>query len=186
MLFFTISCKNNLSFKKSTKNSLFQGEWKSVKPEKSTNGTYGTRYFNLNENKWEVRFRLHLDSLLSQPLFEFRGIGTYEVEGKSKIDVKAFNAIFKFEHKYITLLTSDETLISSLGFKNCELIKDIEKDITKEGCSFFQSKYDCSQEFDLLMMKNGQLFFGARPKNGNMCAEEKRPISFNLPLKKKL
>ena len=163
----------------------YTGEWESVVSENLGNGTFGTRYFNLESEHWEVRFTLYLDSLQTMPVFEFRGVGPYEVEGKSETLEWVDNAIFHFDHKYVTLLTDNADLINNFGFTACNLETGVEKDITEEGCSFLVSKAVCGQEYDLLKLENEQLFFGMRPAEGDMCAEERRPTALFYPLKRK-
>ena len=154
IILFLISCNQDQSQQMistaESKERAFIGEWESIAPEKRTNGTYGTRYFDLKEENWEVKFRLYLDSTLNEPVFEFRAIGKYNIEEDSKIIKDAFNAYFGFDQKFVTLLTDNETLIKNFGFNNCSLVKNVEKEITVSGCSFLKSKADCAQEYDLL------------------------------------
>jgi len=169
----------------SLKNNPYVGEWESIAAEKRTNGTYGTRYFKLTNNTWEVKFVLYLDSALNAPVFQFRATGKYEVQEVSNAVDGAVDALFVFDHKFVTLLTPDKGLINNFGFTTCGLVKDVEKEITETGCSFLKSKADCGQEYDLLKLENQQLFFGARPTKGDMCAADRRPESLNYPLKRK-
>ena len=165
--------------------SPYIGAWESVSAENLGNGTFGTRYFNLTEGEWEVKFTLYLDSTLQMPVFEFRGVGGYEVQGQSQIVDGAENALFKFDNKYVTLLTDNPDVINGFGFGSCNLEQGKAQDITEDGCSFLVSKSVCGQEYDLLKLDNGLLYFGMRPAEGDMCAEERRPTALFYPLKRK-
>lgn len=204
ILFFgTFACQNNTENKEDNNNETeeqsgeenteneetagnkYVGEWESVASENLGNGSFATRYFNLKDENWEIKFTLFLDSLQEKPVFVFRAVGKYEVQDASEKIEGADNAIFKFDNKYVTLLTDDEEIIKNFGMNECGLEKDTEKDITKDGCSFLVSKEACGQEFDLLKLDNEQLFFGMRPSEGDMCTEENRPTALFYPLKKK-
>lgn len=167
-------------------NSKYIGEWESVSSEDLGNGTFATREFNLEKENWSLVFTLFMDEAQTTPVFAFRAVGKYEVEGVSTVVEGADNAYFGFDKKYVTLLTDNEDLINGFGFSACGLEKDVEKDISQDGCSFLVSNAECGQEYDLLRLDNGQLFFGARPEAGeDMCSEEKRPTTLFYPLKKK-
>lgn len=185
-LFLLISCnKKSIEIGSKKVDILpYQGKWESVSPENLGNGTYGKRVFTFKDNTWEVQFILFLDSALSQSVFKFRGGGTFEEEGNSRVLTNTKNALFKFEYKYLTLLNSNEEIINGFGFAACNLDFNIEKEITDEGCSFFESITACAQEYDLLKLENNLLYLGARPKEGNMCVPDRRPVELNYPLRK--
>lgn len=163
----------------------YLGEWTSVEPEDLGNGTFGSRYFNITSEGWEVKFTLFLDSAQKMPVFEFRGKGTYEIQQPSASIPGAENAIFRFDQKFLTLLNDDEQVMTNFGLSACGLVKSTEKEITENGCSFLVSKSACAQEFDLLKLVEDNLYFGRRPADGNMCTEEKRPTELSYPLKRK-
>ncbi len=161
------------------------GKWESVAIEKAANGSFGKRAFVFKDSAWEVKATLYLDSSATQPIFTFRGVGMY-VSGNPSVKVEgATEAVFSFSHKYITLHVADTALVKKFGFTSCGLTAETEKEITETGCSFFVSKSVCGQEYDLVSMKDDQLYLGARPAAGsNICSEDKRPITLGLPLKK--
>lgn len=189
ILFLTfINCQNTSNKRQESEKSInpYIGQWVSVAAENLGNGTFGHRYFDIKEDVWEIKFTLYLDSTLTIPVFEFRGTGPYDLQGKSEKVDGAENALFKFNEKYLTLLNDDETIINNFGFKACNLSKGVEQNITENGCSFFPSKNACAQEYDLLKLsKEGALYFGMRPADGNMCTEDKRPTELFYPLTKK-
>lgn len=188
MMIFFLGCQENSNTEAKEvpqeEDMPYVGEWESLEAEDLGNGTFASRYFKLEEKVWEVRFTLYLDSMLTSPVFQFRGVGEYELQGKSEVVEGAENALFGFDHKYVTLLTDNEGLISNFGFDACELVTGVEKNITTTGCSFLVSKSVCGQEYDLLKLDQGLLYFGMRPSEGDMCAEERRPRALFYPLKR--
>ncbi len=186
LLLILIGCQSKSSAKESNESPTnpYVGEWESRKAENLGNGTYGTRYFELGQYDWEIKFTLYVDSTLSMPVFQFRGVGKYQVQGKSTVVQDAENALFGFDQKFVTLLTDNQDLIKNFGFTACNLEMNIEKDITADGCSFLVSKNVCAQEYDLLKLANGMLYFGMRPAEGDMCTEANRPTALFYPLAK--
>ena len=158
-----------------------KGTWKSEKTENLGDGTFATRVFVFNDNKWELNFILYLDSLKSKPVFNFKGVGTFKIESKSKIVEGASNAIFYFDKKYLTALTDNPEILKNFGFVGLQ--KNKETDITENGFSFFPSKAKYGQEYDLVSLKGSKLYLGAR--SNDLSSEDKRPKSLGNALIKK-
>lgn len=160
------------------------GNWESVASEDLGNGTYGFRSFSFNGNQWEIRFTMYFDKELKKPVFTFRGEGNYVVGSISKNGV-AYNAEFSFLKKFVTLQTADQGVIKNFGFADCKLDPFKEADISQSGCSFLPSVANYGKEYDLISISNDQLFLGARPADGNMGSEDKRPIALGAPLRRR-
>ncbi|MBF0536651.1 MAG: hypothetical protein HQL03_00185 [Nitrospirae bacterium] len=160
------------------------GSWKSKGAEDLGNGTFGTREFGFTEDSWKLRFTLYGDADLKYPVFAFGAEGEFQVESPSSVVKGAYNALFGFSKKTLTLLTSDEQIINSLGFGGCGLQVGVEKDISISGCSFMKSVKDYDREYDLLDLDEGSkvLCLGARPADGDMSTEAKRPTALGYPL----
>jgi hypothetical protein len=174
-----------ISFAFKDKNANYSGHWVSAATENMGNSTWGFRDFNMGKENWEIKFTLYFDSSKTKPVFTFRGVGSYSITGKSTSVAEADEATFRFEKKYVTLHIADTSVIKNFGFAYCNLPVNKEKDITANGCSFLTSQAVCAQEFDLVALKNGKLFLGKRPADGNMCSKDKRPIALGNPLIKK-
>jgi hypothetical protein len=139
---------------------------------------WGHRIFTFDDGKWTLRFTLALAPDLSQPVFEFRTYGTYQVQQPSATVDNAYEALFLEEKKYLTLKTSHPQLIEAFGFSDCELMTDVEKDISETGCALWASVAECHEDYDLLSMdEDGVLYFGIRPVDNNMCTPERRPTA---------
>jgi kynurenine formamidase len=160
------------------------GNWISAAIEKNANGSFSIRKFLIKKESWEIAYSVYADSSDHQPVFLFRAVGNYSIEERSKSVVNAYNAVFRFSKKYITLNTKDTSLIRKFGLGSCGLVYNTEKDITETGCAYLASKAACAQEYDLVSVQNEQLLLGARPASGGMCDVQKRPGMLGLPLKK--
>lgn len=172
-----------LFFSCSPKQPNISGKWQSERIENLGNGAFGKRVFNIGDNDWEVQFTLYLDSAATKPVFTFSGKGKFKLGKPSPKISQATEAVFQFDHKYITLHTSDSLLIKNFGFQPCNLVKGQKQDITNSGCSFIESKSVCGQEYDLVSIQEGVLRLGTRPAAGkNICSEENRPTSLGFPL----
>ncbi|MBF0316697.1 MAG: hypothetical protein HQL04_00855 [Nitrospirae bacterium] len=160
------------------------GSWKSKGVEDLGNGTFCTREFNFKKDTWKIRFMLYGDAAMNYPLFAFGAEGDFLVELPSSVVGGAYNALFGFSKKTLTLLTSNEQVINNLGFGGCGLEVGVEKDISSGGCSFLKSVKDYDKEYDLLSLDTtGKiLFLGARPADNDMSTEDRRPTALGYPL----
>lgn len=146
---------------------------------------WGKRVFTFDKGKWTLDFTLALDPELKMKVFKFRTFGTYKIQEKSTIVADTYNAVFFEEKKFLTLKTSDENLIKAFGFAPCNLTIDVEQDVSANGCSGWKSVKDCPGDYDLLSVdKEGNLYFGNRPQDNDMCSAEKRPTSLTPPVVK--
>ncbi len=144
---------------------------------------WGSRVFTFDKGKWTLSFTLALDAEMKLPVFEFRTFGTYKIQEKSAKLSDTYNAVFYEEKKLLTLKTTNEQLIKAFNFTPCNLVKDIEQDISKNGCSGWKSVAECPADYDLLSLdKQGKLYFGNRPQDNDMCNPERRPTSLTPPL----
>lgn len=158
------------------------GTYKSQSAEDWGRGTYGMREFSFDNGKWTLNFILALDPEMKNQVFEFRTYGTYKVLGKSNA-VEAYEAVFYEDKKYVTLKTANEQLIAGFGLADCGLITNVEKDISEDGCAIWPAVKDCMEDHDLLAMdENGNLFFGVRPADNNMCTADRRPTALLPPV----
>lgn len=144
---------------------------------------WGKRVFTFDKGKWTLLFTLGLDPELKMQVFTFRTLGTYKVLDKSSVIKDAYNAVFYEDKKLLTLKTADAELIKAFGFTACNLVKDVEQDISATGCSAWQSVANCPADYDLLSLdKDGKLYFGDRPADNNMCTHDRRPTKLTPPV----
>jgi hypothetical protein len=148
-------------------------------------GTFGTRVFTFNKGKWTLDFTLALDPAMKMKVFRFRTVGSYKVLEASSNVPNAFNALFLEDKKFVTLNTDDQKLAHAFGLASCGFVKDVEKDISESGCSLWKPVKECNEDHDLLALdKDGNLYFGLRPDDNNMCTADRRPTKLNVPVVK--
>lgn len=144
---------------------------------------WGKRVFTFNKGRWALVFTLALDPAMNMPVFEFRTYGSYSLQEKSTTLADTYHALFLEEKKFVTLKTNDEKLVQAFGFASCGMTKDVEQDISINGCSAWKSVSDCPSDYDLLSLdKVGKLYFGERPADNDMCSAEKRPTKLTPPV----
>ncbi len=179
LLFFLFACSDeevpNLETDRKEALQNLSGTYMDKTPYAYGNA-FGQRIFTFDKGTWTLRFTLALDPNLEQQVFEFRTFGTYEVLNEFTEVTDAFNALFLEEKKFLTLKTDNPQLIEAFGFSTCNLVKDIEKDISESGCALWAAVEECNQDHDLLSLdKDGLLYFGVRPADNNMCTADRRP-----------
>ncbi|MEO1049709.1 MAG: hypothetical protein AAFX87_03765 [Bacteroidota bacterium] len=177
---------STMAFAQGTKKQLqnLSGTYVSQQAEGWGRGTFGTREFSFSDGHWTLRFVLALDPDMKNQVFEFRTHGTYQVLSKSKV-TKAYEAVFYEDKKYVTLKTDNPELIQAFGLSECGLKPHVEKDISKDGCALWPSVADCHEDHDLLALDDqGNLYFGVRPADNNMCTADRRPTALLPPVTK--
>ncbi|MFT3712232.1 MAG: hypothetical protein QM817_31695 [Archangium sp.] len=160
-----------------------KGSWKSAAAEDMGNGSFCTRDFTLTDSTWALTFTIYADKELKTPLVAMNFEGGWKATGDSKSVPGASEATFEFKKKSVTLHAKDAA--KGFGMDGCGLTPGKAKDVTKTGCSFVASVEKYGREFDLLKRDGAQLFFGARPADGDMGSEAKRPTALGAPLIKK-
>lgn len=160
------------------------GRWRSAAPEDMGNGSFCTREFALTDKTWALVFTIAADKEAKQPLVAMTFEGPWAATGDSASVPGAREATFEFKKKSVTLLAKDPAVAKGFGMDSCGLEVGKRKDVSKTGCSFVASVAQYGKEFDLLKRDGEQLFFGARPADGNMGAPDKRPAALGAPLVK--
>lgn len=141
-------------------------------------GTFGKRVFTFENGNWTLNFTLSFDPDQEQKIFTFRTVGTYEVLNKSKVVKGAYDAVFYEDKKLVTLHTDNPEIVQGFGFAPCNLKVNQEKDISISGCSLWKPVSECNEDHDLLKLdKDGNLYFGQRPQDNDMCSADKRPTA---------
>ncbi|MBA4183747.1 MAG: cyclase family protein [Acidobacteria bacterium] len=163
-------------------NEQLSGTWKSAAAENIGSGIFRTRKFTFTKERWLIEVVIYGDKEMTEALFSFVGEGPYKLGEVSTIAPGATNAVFRFDKKSLTLLTADKAIISRFKFDECGLSGGVPKDVSAKGCSNFTSIAVCGQEYDLVKIEKNKLQLGARPADGIMCSEEKRPKSLGSPL----
>ncbi|WCL49630.1 hypothetical protein [Leptospira sp. GIMC2001] len=169
-----------------TKNPLnkLSGTYTDVEPY-PYGKAFGKRTFTFEKDKWTLDFTLSLDPMGNLKVFSFRTFGNYKMLGESKIIPTAMDAIFYEDKKFLTVHTDNKDLLNAFRFSDCNLVLGQEKDISETGCSGWKSVSICNEDHDIVMMnEKGDIHFGERPLDNDMCSSEKRPIRLTPPVSK--
>lgn len=169
-----------------------EGTWTSAACESAPDGNGGTLYFTrtfeLTLDTWAIDFRTFgaegCDP--SSQLFVAEIGGPYTIGDASTEVDGAFEGYFAFETRTITPLSEGAVgfleSIAACGISEWTL--DEAEDVQESGCSALglYPLEQCMGEYDLLALEGEELFFGARPADGNLCTEDRRPTELGAPL----
>lgn len=159
-----------------------QGRWKSEAAEDIGNGAFATRDFKFTDKRWQLTFTIHGDKDLKVPLVAIDFEGPWEPGKASEKVPGATETTFDFTTKKVTLKAKDAA--KNFGMDGCGLVVGQAKDVSKSGCSFVAAVEKYGREFDLLKVEKDAMWLGARPADGNMGAEDKRPTALGAKLVK--
>ena len=138
-------------------------------------GGFGTREFVFRDGTWSLIFTHALDPEMTLRTFQFRTGGAYRVREAAPGIPDAFHAVFDEDWKHLTLLTSDAALAARMGMADCGLTVNLEADISATGCASWRPVAVCGEDHDLLALSDAGLHFGVRPRDNDMCTEDKLP-----------
>ena len=138
---------------------VLAGQWDSAGPEE-TGRMFATRSFNFDGDRWRVRFRTFADAEMRQALFTLEVGGVFALGGPSAKVPGAWEGVFPAQYRRI-MADSDAgvALFASMG---CTLRPGQAVSLTAQGCGFVPSLMQAMGEYDLVSVKEGQLFFGDR------------------------
>jgi len=158
------------------------GSWKSPAAEGVGADILTTREFHFTRERWRVEAKFYGDPAMRKPLFAFVAEGPYVVGDAAPEVAGASEAVFAFDKKVLTLLSSDRAALSRFGFEHCGLTEGVPLDISTSGCSFFKPIASCDREYDLLKLEGDNLRLGVRPADRDMCKPAKRPKALGAPV----
>lgn len=158
------------------------GRWKSEAAEDLGNGSFATRDFTFTASRWQLTFTIFADKELKTPLVAMDFEGPWAPGKASEKVPGATEATFDFTSKKVTLKAKD--VAKNFGMDGCGLEVGKAKDVSKTGCSFVPPVEKYGREFDLLKIDGASMWLGARPADGNMGAEDKRPTALGAKLVK--
>ena len=158
--------------------AALDGTWASSAPEDWGRGTFGTRRFTFGDGSWTLDFALALDPGMNAKVFEFHTKGTYEVLAPSTAVPGAYDMLFREAEKAVTLRATDPKLVEAFGLAACNLTVGEKTDISAAGCAIWKPVSVCGEDHDLLALDDaGNLYFGVRPADNDMCTPDKRPTA---------
>lgn len=135
------------------------GHWESVAPE-DMGQTHATRSFNFEGGRWRVQFRAFADAGAKQPLFTLDVGGVFVIGGPSAKVSGAWEGVFPAQYRRITAESdAGAALFAGMG---CVLKPGQSVELINQGCGFVPALMQAMGEYDLVVLKGGQLFLGDR------------------------
>lgn len=135
------------------------GRWISVAPE-AQGGIYATREFQFDDGRWSVIYRTFADEAASQPLFRIDVAGAYVIGGPSASIEGAHSGIFPALQRDLTAESpAGVALFAGMG---CTLEEGVVTHLIDKGCGFLPPLMQAMGEYDLIALRDDQLFLGDR------------------------
>lgn len=155
------------------------GVYASTAPEPWYGG-WGTRRFSFERGRWALTFVHALDPEMKRQTFQFRTEGPYRVGAPSAAVPGAYEAVFGYDAKYVTLLTGDDAV--ARRFAGCGLRLNEEMDISGPGCANWKPVAACREDHDLVAIDRQGVYFGVRARDNDMCTADKRGRALLQPV----
>lgn len=121
---------------------------------------YVTRAFTLTDKEWAVVFHAFGDAQGAQPLFTLNVGGIYVIGPASARVPGAYDAVFPADRRHITADSAQG--VAMFAGMGCSLNQGEETALMQKGCGFLPGLMEAMGEYDLVAIKDGQLFFGDR------------------------
>jgi hypothetical protein len=135
--------------------------------------------FSLGQADWSLDYATYADATCGVGLLTVRIEGAYALTGKSATVPGAWEARFGFTKKAVTphVAGAVDFLAGPGGCGGGSFAVGVETDVLQAGCAGL-GQYPssrCAADFDVVSLDGDALRFGDRPKDNDMCTEDKRP-----------
>ena len=172
------------------------GRWESMacelRPQAGPNGVqpwYLTRSIVFSGNRIDAHFVTYADPGCGAPLLELKFGGDVAVRGPSRVAVGAME-VDLIVNDYLTVtprMAGFADFLNSADAGTCGAVRweaGREQDVYETGCTVLGIAANTpTNEFEVLHVSAGQLFFGARPVDGSsLDTAESRPTALQMPL----
>ena len=145
----------------------------------SGDGSFNQLTFRMTETEWDLDYVAHGDENCTAKFLTVNIKGPYELGKASSVAEGAREGTFSFASKTVT-----GHMDAALGVINgacgvTDTAVDTPLDLAG-GCAGLGAYpiAECAADNDIVMVKDNNLHFGARPADNNMCSPDKRPTSF--------
>ena len=145
----------------------------------SGDGSFNQLTFRMTETEWDLDYVAHGDENCTAKFLTVNIKGPYELGEASSVAEGAREGTFSFASKTVT-----GHMDAALGVINgacgvTDTAVDAPLDLAG-GCAGLGAYpiAECAADNDIVMVKDNNLHFGARPADNNMCSPDKRPTSF--------
>ncbi|MGE5183267.1 MAG: hypothetical protein ACM31C_14455 [Acidobacteriota bacterium] len=160
------------------------GHWVSdctPSPQADGSTKYVTLDFHNTSARWQLAYALFGDRACTARLVTVGIAGSYELGGAASVP-GAREAVFRFDRKTIT--PAIQPLADALnGMPGCGggFAVGAARDVYEHGCPGFGQypRAACQADYDLVSRHDGELRFGKRPADNNMCSADRRPTELS-------
>lgn len=139
--------------------------------------------FDLDATTWKLDYRAFGDAACATPFLTVHIEGGYQLTGASAQVPGANEARFEFAVRTVTPHhdAAAQFLASSGGCGRAGFVAGVATDILEQGCAGLGAypRASCPAELDLAWREGSTLRLGARPADGNLCSEERRPAALS-------
>ena len=135
------------------------GHWVSAAPE-AQGKIFVLRDFTFKGQDWSVVYRAFGDAGAKQPLFTLDVGGVFVIGSAAPKVPGAFEGIFPALYRKIT--ADSPAGVGMFAQMGCALALGTAKSLVSEGCGFMPPLMQAMGEYDLVLLKDGQFFFGDR------------------------
>lgn len=139
--------------------------------------------FDLDATTWRLDYQAFGDAACNTPFLTVQVEGPYELLAPSAVVSGAWDARFAFTSKKVTPHSDAAAgfLASPAGCGRAGFTVGTATEILDEGCAGLGSypKASCPGEQDLAWREGDTLRLGARPADGNLCSEARRPTELS-------
>jgi len=121
---------------------------------------HATRAFAFDGERWQVRFCAFADAQAQLRLFTLEAGGVFRLGGPSTVVPDAFEGIFPA--LYRRLCAESDAGIALFASQGGTLALGEPRDLVSESCGFVPALMQAMGEYDLVALREDQLFLGDR------------------------
>lgn len=156
------------------------GRWTSACTVAGPQQVY-TMQFDLTDTAWQLDYVAYGDAACTAKFLTVHIEGAYHLIMPSPTIAGAWNAEFAFTSKSVTPHSDAAAgfLASANGCNRAGFATGQATDILDAGCAGLGAypRATCSAEHDIVLRDGDTLRFGARPADGNLCTDDRRPTA---------
>lgn len=139
--------------------------------------------FEMDAATWKLDYQAFGDATCTSKFLTVHIEGPYQLTSPSTTVANAWNARFGFASKQVTPHSEAAAgfLASAAGCGRSGFAAEVATDILEAGCAGLGSypMASCPAELDLAWREGDTLRLGARPADGNLCSEARRPAELS-------
>ncbi len=153
IIFLVVSC--------SSRKDKIIGHWAQDLKQAVDEGIFRIDSISFGETEWEMVRSFYEKSSDPIPFFKVHYKGDWIFEGRSSLDKDLTNIRLIFKKKRIIVISAEsERAIKAFYLDVCGLTEGKYRDISRTGCSIFPPISEVPYIYEVVSVKNKQLFMG--------------------------